>query len=186
MSRQKNKLRIIGGQYRSRVLAFIDAEGLRPTLDRVRETLFNWLAQPVIGANCLDLFAGSGALGFEAVSRGAGSLTMVENNARVVQQLKANSHLLQLDGVQVVRQKAQQFIQQTKEKFDIVFVDPPFAMADLVEIPQKLEQAAILSDNALIYLECASRQKYTLPDNWQVLKQKKSGDVFFQLAQRRA
>ncbi len=184
MSRQKNKLRIIGGQYRSRVLPFVDAEGLRPTLDRVRETLFNWLVRPVIGANCLDLFAGSGALGFEAMSRGAGSLTLVENNARVARQLKENCQRLQLKDVQVIQQKAQQFIQQSSEQFDIVFIDPPFALPDLAEIPIKLEQGNLLADNALIYLECASRQKYTLPDNWQVLKQKKSGDVFFQLAQR--
>lgn len=121
-----NRVRIIGGAYRRRLLEFPGAEGLRPTPDRVRETLFNWLGQDLPGWTCLDLFAGSGALGFEAASRGAARVVMIERDARAISALEKNRAALQASQVDVVRADALAWLAQTRETYDLIFVDPPF------------------------------------------------------------
>ena len=133
-----NRVRIIGGQYRRRLLAFPDSAGLRPTPDRVRETLFNWLGQDLPGWACLDLFAGSGALGFEAASRGAGRVVMVERDRAAIGALEKNRIVLGAKQVEVLRADALAWLANSREAFDLIFVDPPFdsalaapALADL-------------------------------------------------------
>jgi 16S rRNA (guanine966-N2)-methyltransferase len=175
-------VRIIGGQHRGRKLAFAEMPGLRPTGDRIRETLFNWL-QPVIeGARCLDLFAGSGVLGMEAASRGAARVVMVEQAAAVVRQLERNRQQLSLDQVSIVRADALQFLEQSPTPFDIVFLDPPFDNNLLAPVCQRLTQGW-LADGARIYLEeDVSREFPVLPEDWQWLKQKRAGQVRYGLA----
>ncbi len=123
-----NTLRIIGGDHRGRKLRFLDARGLRPTGDRIRETLFNWLQNDISGSHCLDMFAGSGALGFEAASRGAAQVHMIEYNPRVAAQLSDNCELLRIqDRVHVHKGSALSWVGKNADVFDIVFIDPPFA-----------------------------------------------------------
>ncbi len=121
-----NRVRIIGGQYRRRLLDFHDSTGLRPTPDRVRETLFNWLGQDLPGWTCLDLFAGSGALGFEAASRGARRVVMIERDAKAVSALEKNRALLDASAVDILRADALAWLASNREAFDLVFIDPPF------------------------------------------------------------
>jgi len=170
--------RIIAGQWRGRKLDVPDVEGLRPTPDRVRETVFNWLQPYIGGSHCLDLFAGCGALGFEAASRGAMSVTMVELNSLAVRQLQENCSNLSATQCQVERTTAQQFLARNKEQYDIVFIDPPY-QADLwTEVAQKLIDNTALSDNAVIYLECPGKADLpALPSQWQLIKEKKAGNI---------
>ncbi len=175
-------VRIIGGQHRGRKLPFPEMPGLRPTGDRIRETLFNWL-QPVIeGARCLDLFAGSGALGMEAASRGAGRVVMVEQAGSVVRQLERNRQQLELAQVDIVRADALQFLERQPAPFDIVFLDPPFDGNLLAPLCQRLT-LGWLSDGARIYLEeDISREFPLLPEGWEWLRQKTAGRVRYGLA----
>ncbi len=121
-----NRVRIIGGQYRRRLLDFPDADGLRPTPDRVRETLFNWLGQDLPGWTCLDLFAGSGALGFEAASRGAARVVMIERDAKACRALETNRAMLGASQLDILRVDALAWLANNRETFDLIFVDPPF------------------------------------------------------------
>ncbi|MBT9538805.1 16S rRNA (guanine(966)-N(2))-methyltransferase RsmD [Thiobacillus sp.] len=121
-----NRVRIIGGKYRRRLLDFPDADGLRPTPDRVRETLFNWLGQDLPGWTCLDLFAGSGALGFEAASRGAARVIMIERDAQASRALEQNRAMLGANQVDILRVDALAWLANNRESFELVFVDPPF------------------------------------------------------------
>lgn len=179
------KLRIIGGRWRSRVLPVIEQQGLRPTPDRVRETLFNWLQAEVPDARCLDLFAGSGALGFEAASRGAASLLMLEKQATVCDVLKSNIKLLGAENIQLQQCDALQWLVSATETYDLVFVDPPYNTDLLARSCQLLEQNHLLANEAYIYLECASNQKLPdLPQNWQIIRGKKAGQVGYYLALR--
>jgi len=179
------KLRIIGGTWRSRQLPVIAQDGLRPTTDRVRETLFNWLQSDIPAARCLDVFAGSGALGFEAASRGAEQVVMLEQSAAACKVLNTNINILQTQKIQCIQTDALRWLPAQTEKFDIVFIDPPYASQLLAETCQLLEQYSILADNALIYLEQNSKQALPpLPSNWQLLKQKKAGQIGYYLAKR--
>jgi len=148
-----NRLRIIGGQWRSRFLPFPDVEGLRPTTDRVRETLFNWLQPVVHGAAVLDVFAGSGALGFEALSRGAGSLTLIEKNPQAAKQLMENIQTLKSADAQVKQTDALHFLAQQQTPFDLIFLDPPFSKGLLPECIALIESNNLLADNGWIYIE---------------------------------
>jgi 16S rRNA (guanine966-N2)-methyltransferase len=121
-----NRVRIIGGQYRRRLLEFPDSAGLRPTPDRVRETLFNWLGQDLPGWACLDLFAGSGALGFEAASRGAGRVIMIERDSKAIGALEKNRTVLGAAHIDILRADALAWLANNRETFDLIFVDPPF------------------------------------------------------------
>ncbi len=173
-------MRIIGGKWRGRKLVFPEVDGLRPTPDRVRETLFNWLQDKVGDARCLDLFAGSGALGLEAASRGADSVTMVENNPLASKQLQSHCQLLTATNCRVESKSAQQFLMSSssQQPFDIVFIDPPYQLNVWSEIAEQLMTNAVLADNAYIYLECPSKGPLPIfPAQWQLIKDKKAGGV---------
>ncbi len=186
-SYRPNQLRIIGGQWRGRRLSFPDVEGLRPTPDRVRETLFNWLAPVIVGARCLDLFAGSGALGLEALSRGAAEVTFVDRDPRVILQLKEHIQTLHAECAQLVQADTLAWLQspQREQRFDIVFLDPPFGLGWLEPCCKSLEERGWLSPSAYIYLE--SEQTLgapTLPANWRLKRSQKAGQVGYHLAVR--
>jgi len=180
----RNQLRIIAGQWRGRKLSFADVEGLRPTPDRVRETLFNWLAPMIEGARCLDLFAGSGALGLEALSRGAAEVVMLDQSAKVVRQLKDNLQLLACNRATVLQKEALSYLQQPSETgFDIVFLDPPYRKQLLSPCIAQLSQQQWVNPGARIYLELESKAELPiLPDNWELTRSKKAGQVAYHLA----
>ncbi len=175
-------IRIIGGQHRGRKLPVPEMPGLRPTGDRIRETLFNWLQPLIEGSRCLDLFAGSGALGMEAASRGAARVVMVEQAGAVVRQLERNRQLLELGQVEIVRADALQFLEGLPTPFDVVFLDPPFSGNLLAPLCQRLT-SGWLTDDARIYLEeDIARAFPCLPDGWEWLRQKTAGRVRYGLA----
>lgn len=182
MARQTNRLRIIGGQWRSRVLNFPDVEGLRPTTDRIRETVFNWL-QPVIhGARCLDLFSGSGAMGLVALSRGAESVVMVDLNAKAAKQLRENVQILQAQNAQVIQADGLQYLSQAQGPFDVIFLDPPFAKDLLQRTLDSIESCQLLSANGWIYIECERQlQDLKIPARWQLHREREGGIVRFSL-----
>lgn len=180
-----NQLRIIGGKWRSRQISFEDAPGLRPTPSRVRETLFNWLQADVHGSRCLDLFAGSGALGFEAASRGASAVVQVESNPLVYKKLKENVSKLMAANVQVILDEAHSYLCSEPIQFDLVFMDPPFGKNYLVDVCCKLESGGWLTDNAKIYMESEPGIDLTaIPQSWEMQKSKKAGEVMFYLFRR--
>lgn len=178
----QGQLRIIAGAWRGRKLNFPDKEGLRPTPDRVRETLFNWLQQDIAGCHCLDLFAGSGALGFEAASRGAKSVVMLERDAAIAAELRDGVNRLQAEQIQLICIDAVEYLQANNRKFDVVFVDPPYQSDLLVSCCALLEQKHWLANHAKIYLECDVHNELTdLPENWFCQKSKKAGQVAYRL-----
>ncbi|MDP5293252.1 16S rRNA (guanine(966)-N(2))-methyltransferase RsmD [Oceanimonas sp. CHS3-5] len=179
------QIRLIGGQWRGRKLPVLHSEGLRPTTDRVKETLFNWLMFEIRGSRCLDLFAGSGSLGFEALSRHATEVVMVEKDAAVAGQLKRNLATLPAAPGTVVQADAVQYLQQPATPFDVVFLDPPFHKELLPNVCELLEQNGWLADDALIYIEREQGLALpTLPDHWRLHKDKQAGQVSYQLYQR--
>lgn len=173
-----NQLRIIGGSWRGRKLNFPDGPALRPTPDRVRETLFNWLRADVPNAKCLDLFAGSGALGFEALSRAAESVTFVEQFPAAVTQLKENAKLLQANA-NIKQQDVLAFLSaQATQQFDLVFLDPPYGKNLLAPCLSELVKQSWLAEHALIYAEKESAsQVLELPDELVIIKEKNVGQV---------
>ncbi len=184
-SKSRNRLRIIGGDWRSRVVVFADAPDLRPTPDRVRETLFNWLQPTIAGASCLDLFAGSGVLGFEALSRGAESVTALELDPQAVVAIRDNIKTLQAtklkleqrNGLEWLRSNAQQ------QRFDVVFLDPPFAEKAHADCCRLLVEQQWLAPAALVYLESGSNlEEVELPKGWQLIRNKRAGNVHYGLA----
>lgn len=181
----QNKLRIIGGEWRSRHVVFEDALGLRPTPARVRETLFNWLQYDIMGSRCLDLFAGSGALGFEAASRGAKTVVQIEQNPIVCRCLKTNADKLAASQIKIVQTDAFRYLSGNAEAFDIVFIDPPFALDLVVQSCHWLEDKGWLSPQAKIYVESASNLSLEgMPGTWRLLKGKLAGEVAYQLFAR--
>ncbi len=178
-----NQVRIIAGQWRGRRLTFADVEGLRPTPDRIRETLFNWLAPSLSGACCLDLFAGSGALGFEAASRGAARVVMVERSAEVAASLRGNRDRLGAGAIEIINQDAASYLGGRPERFEIVFLDPPFGDPDSLQASaRRLTEAGWLGAGTRIYLEmAATRPLARVPDGWVLLKDKRAGQVIFRL-----
>lgn len=184
----RNQLRIIGGEWRGRRLKIIDQAGLRPTPDRVRETLFNWLAPVIAGSRCLDLFAGSGALGLEAASRGAARVTLVEKAAAAARQLRDNTALLQAgDRLEVVQADALRLLERPPAvPYDVVFLDPPFGQGWLQHCLPGLAQPGWLAAGAHIYME--AEQSLTgvalealLPDGWEIVRGKRTGEVGYHL-----
>lgn len=176
----RNRVRIIGGIWRSRMLEFPDAQGLRPTAARVRETLFNWLGQTMTDCRCLDLFAGSGALGFEAASRGAESVVMVENNRRAVEALKKNQIMLKAAQCEIIQADAMSFIKSTAQTFNVIFIDPPFTSDLLPELLTKLTQC--LAVDGLVYAEWHQPLADVITDtNWTVIRAGRAGMAFFAL-----
>ena len=150
---KNNLLRIIGGEWRSRKLRFADVAGLRPTPDRVRETLFNWLQTQVPGARCLDLFAGSGALGLEALSRGAGEVVMVEKHSAAARVLRENITLLGAQNAVLLHDDAFRYLQRETVGFDLIFLDPPFRQNLLVPVLEAIVDKGLLKTGGMIYLE---------------------------------
>ncbi len=176
-----NSVRIVGGEFRRRVLRFPDSIGLRPTPDRVRETLFNWLGQDLHGWRCLDLFAGSGALGFEAASRGAERVVMVEQAGKVLAALHENHELLHKPGaVEIIRADALQYLASTQSKFDLIFLDPPYGKGWIKRLEPFL--AGALNENGAIYVE-AEYEIESLGD-WHAERHGRAGEVHFHLLRR--
>ena len=188
MAKGTNQLRIIGGEWRGRKLRFPDAPNLRPTPDRVRETVFNWLAPMIGGAQVLDLFAGSGALGLESLSRGAAFTTFVDSHKKVTHVLQQQLELLNIeDKAEVLSIDGVKFLNlNTQAKsYDLVFLDPPYHLDFLQKVVPLLEENNWLKDNAMLYLEIEKRQSLPeLPDNWVKLKEKTAGEVNYFLFQR--
>ncbi|MCX7193436.1 MAG: 16S rRNA (guanine(966)-N(2))-methyltransferase RsmD [Proteobacteria bacterium] len=172
-----NKVRIGGGELRSRIITFPDAEGLRPTPDRVRETLFNWLGQTLYGRNCLDLFAGSGALGIEAASRGAEHVLMVEKSPVVFRALRENVRKLECANISLRHQDGLEFIFRDAKRYDVIFLDPPFQSDYLLKLLEILPQR--LNDSGVVYVE--SGAEVEIPSPWQVIKSGRAGQVYYQL-----
>ena len=182
-----SQLRIIAGEWRSRRFTFIEQPGLRPTPDRVRETLFNWLSFRVEGARCLDLFTGSGALTLEALSRGAGHVLACDLSREVVQTLRGHLQTLNCDRAEVRQQDALTLLAcPPTEPFDLVFADPPFHQNLLEPACAALEANGWLTAEALIYTESESApEQLAHPANWHLHRQKKAGQVWYSLWQRR-
>ncbi len=184
---QARVLRIIGGTWRGRKLRFPPSPGIRPTPDRVRETLFNWLAPRLAGARCLDLFAGSGALGLESLSRGAAHVTFVERDVAAVRELRARLSEWGASGGQVEHVDALHYLRGAGGPFDIVFLDPPFDSDSLTTAAGLLEAGHWLAPQAAIYVECAARDGLPpLPATWTVTKAKQAGEVGYHLLTRAA
>ena len=183
LAARPNQVRIIAGQWRGRKLSFPDVQGLRPTADRARETLFNWLMPVLHGARCLDLFAGSGALGFEAASRGAAQVVMVDSSHDVVAALRENAELLSASSLQVCQQDAASYLTAGPGPFDVVFLDPPFSNpALLVQSLDALSAPGRLAAGAWIYIETpATSAEPEVLAGWALEKRKKAGQVAYRL-----
>jgi 16S rRNA (guanine966-N2)-methyltransferase len=182
--RNRNSVRIIGGKWRGRRVAFPDLPGLRPTPDRVRETLFNWLQHSLAGTRCLDLFAGSGALGLEALSRGAQEVVFVEQAQLAARNLKAQlQHLDAFAEAHIMEMGAARYLASAPRAFDIVFMDPPFGKDALPQYIALLDAGGWLSTGGLVYLENEKAAGLPrLPSHWEVLKSKSAGEVGYHLA----
>jgi 16S rRNA (guanine966-N2)-methyltransferase len=180
------RIRIIGGTLRNSRLEVPAIQGLRPTGERVRETLFNWLSPVIAGARCLDLCAGTGALGIEALSRGAVGVQFVERDARAAQALRHNLERLGLPTVQVATMDAGRFLQGAPRPHDLVFLDPPFALDLWSALARQLEQAGWLSAQAWIYVESPRGSVPALPSSWRLHREGHAGDVRFALYQRQS
>ncbi|HEX9396392.1 MAG TPA: 16S rRNA (guanine(966)-N(2))-methyltransferase RsmD [Burkholderiales bacterium] len=176
------KIRIIGGEWRGRRIAVSARPDLRPTPDRVRETLFNWLGQRLDGLTCLDLFAGSGALGFEAASRGAARVVMVEQDRQAFAQLRQTLQMLGPKNIELVAGEALAYVGRAGERFDVVFLDPPFRQnapaALLAHLPARL------AEGARVYLEAGA--PLDAPGPWRELRRARAGQVSYQLLEWRA
>ena len=179
--------RIIAGKWRGRKIKFDDAEGLRPSTDRIRETVFNWLHPYIRQSFCLDCFAGSGVLGFEALSRGAEQVIFIEQNAATVKKLKQNIMDLKTDQASVFRQDALSWLRsaQRNKGFDLVFLDPPFHSDLLAKSCSLLVSSGCLAEDAIIYVEHAVDEDLTLPESWFCLKEKSAGQVTYKLLENR-
>ena len=175
-----NQLRIIGGRWRSRIIQFPPALSLRPTPDRVRETLFNWLGQDLSGLSVLDLFAGSGALAFEALSRGAGVAVAVDASAEIVRSLNCNGARLGATNLEVHRGDAVQFLSRESRRFDVILVDPPFREAWMDRLWPLLDARS--APGGWIYVEQGI--VFDPPGGWEMYRQRKAGQVHYHLLRR--
>lgn len=180
---KQRQVRIIGGRWRGRKLTFTPTDGLRPTGDRIRETLFNWLAPHIQGARCADLFAGSGALGLEALSRGAGHCDFVDTAGAALSQIKQHLRTLEAhDTATCHTVTAQQFLQGAATPYDIVFIDPPFKLQMVESVCASLAVTRLLSDTAMIYVETAAAEPPPyVPEQWALHREKVSGGVAYRL-----
>ena len=180
-ARNSNRLRIIGGRWRGRKLVFPEAPGLRPTPDRVRETLFNWLSPVISGARCLDLFCGSGALSLEALSRGAGHATLIDLSTKVIRQLQQNLALLDCNNAELIQADALSWLTGVSPNpgggYDIIFLDPPFRQQLLDRCCSEIADRALLNPGGLVYLEMETGATPSLPSSWEIYRQTKAGNV---------
>ncbi|CEP37774.1 MULTISPECIES: 16S rRNA (guanine(966)-N(2))-methyltransferase RsmD [unclassified Halomonas] len=170
------KLRIIGGEFRRRQLPVLDSPGLRPTPDRVRETLFNWLGQQLYGQQVLDLFAGTGALGIEALSRGAAGVDFVERDARVAAQLSTNLATLNITASAVHVNDVQAYLARPAKPYALAFLDPPFHQQLAAPCCAALESGGWLADRAMVYLETEASLPPEVPANWQLHRETQAGE----------
>ncbi|HYH41934.1 MAG TPA: 16S rRNA (guanine(966)-N(2))-methyltransferase RsmD [Burkholderiales bacterium] len=177
---KRNEVRIVAGVWRSRRIRFPSRDDLRPSPDRVRETLFNWLGQDLTGYECLDLFAGSGALGFEAASRGARRVVMVEHGRAAYAALEENRAALDARQVELARRDALEFVRTDRSQYDVIFLDPPFSASWAEKLPALLEPR--LAREGRVYYESAAGMQW--PPGWEVMKQGHAGQVVFQLVAR--
>lgn len=179
-SASRGQIRIIGGKWRGRKLPVFDSDGLRPTTDRIRETLFNWLMPVIQEARCLDCFAGSGALAIEALSRYAASATLIELERSGATQLVANLAKLEAKNVQVINRDTLNYLAQNGTAYDVIFLDPPFRKDLLQQTALLLEQNGWLSENCWIYVEAEAEANLALlPKNWQLHRKKVTGQVAY-------
>lgn len=181
-----SEIRIIGGRWRGRKIRFPCINDLRPTPNRVRETLFNWLTPIIQGSRCLDLFAGSGALGFEALSRGAKEVVFIDESDLIVRELQNNATKLNSDNVIIRQAKINENLLIELGRFDIVFLDPPFKQNLLTMCFDWLEQQDILSTQSNIYIETNKQlMACSIPQSWVVIREKKAGQVYYYLIERK-
>jgi len=171
-----NQIRIIAGKWRGSKLTFPSLPGLRPTSDRLREAVFSWLQPKIVGATCLDAFAGSGALGFEALSRGAKNVVMLDQSAAVIQVLTQHAERLDAENAEIIKTDALGYFEQKPSSFDLIFLDPPFGKALLARCLAEIIEHHLLAKGGLIYLE--SEHPIELPAGFEVFREKKMGDVF--------
>ena len=182
---KQGSVRIIAGEWRGRRLKVPDVQDLRPTPDRVRETVFNWLAPWIQGARCLDLFAGSGVLGFEALSRGAEQVVLVDADRRVVDLINEQLALFKTDKGMAYCANIPTELKPAAMPFDIIFLDPPYQSGLLLPTCSYLEANGFLAADALIYLEASNTiNENTLPASWQIIKTKQAGQVAYHLVRR--
>ncbi|MFW0072432.1 MAG: 16S rRNA (guanine(966)-N(2))-methyltransferase RsmD [Coxiella-like endosymbiont] len=181
--RLRGKVRIISGKWRSRNVIFPEVPDLRPTASRIRETIFNWLLTYIVGANCLDLFAGSGALGFEALSRGAAHVTFIDRSNKVINALKKNAAILEATNVEFIHAEFPSDVPLLKNiPFDIIFLDPPFRQGLIGKVGEWLERMQIMSEKALIYIEVEKDLKsLSVPENWKSYREKETGSLSYSL-----
>lgn len=181
---RNNHLRIIGGQWRGRKLQFPDSEGLRPTSDRVRETLFNWLTPVIHNARCLDLFSGSGALGLEALSRGASETLMIDASHKVSEQLKSNLLKLGCTSGKVLTKDTIRWLNESicnEKPFDVIFIDPPFNQDIIKFCCELLDSRGFVEEGSHIYIETESDLPLQIPQSWHIHREKKAGQVKYYL-----
>ena len=179
----QGQVRLIGGEWRRRTLAFPAVDGVRPTPDRVRETLFNWLMPVLPGSHCLDLFAGSGALGLEALSRGADSVTFVEQSADLTRALSQNLTTLNAKGGNVVKQDVLNWLKAPAytSPLRIVFMDPPFRAGLVEPVCEALSDSGLLAANARVYVEHERDHEPAVPPEWELTRRKQAGQVAYSL-----
>lgn len=184
-SGKSNRVRIIGGDWRGRRLPVADVPGLRPTGDRCRETLFNWLQPWIIEADCADLFAGTGALGFEAASRGAATVLMIEKHPQALLVLRQSIEQLQAEQVNLHAGGAMTLIETLEpDSFDIVFVDPPFDSNLAGRVLEQLDKTACVRRGGFIYVESLASKMIPPPEGWSVWRDQQLGEVRMQLFRR--
>lgn len=186
-SKTSGSVRIISGRFRGRKLPVLDVQGLRPTTDKNKEMLFNWLMSYTQGAKCLDAFAGSGGLGFEALSRYAQSCTFIELDKQAAKKLAENMQLLGLSPEQatLMQGSVQNNLPLLNQAYDLIFLDPPFNQNLLPNIIQMISDRALLALKGVIYIECEGQGSgYVVPDNWQLIKEKQSPQILSRLYQR--
>lgn len=188
VQRSQGHIRIISGKWKGKKLPILEVQGLRPTGDRLKETLFNWLMFDVQQAQVLDLFAGSGSLGLEALSRGAKQVTFIEQHPQAAQQIRTNLKQLNESNSQVVQQDCLAWLNRvtseqhlSKQAYNLVFIDPPFERDLLVQCLQALEQAALLAKQAWIYIESEHTLQYAVPSSWQLHREKKTSQALARL-----
>lgn len=179
----QSSIRIIGGKWRSRKVSFMANDELRPTPDRVRETLFNWIAPYIVGAKCLDLYAGSGVLGFEALSRGAASVVALETDRDCCEQIQKNKTVLQADNMEIYNKSALDWLQTSRFSADIIFVDPPYKQQILFKTLELLSEHNWVAPEGLVYFEQDKPLDETLlPKQWSIWRSSKAGKVYYYLA----
>lgn len=182
MFKHSGKLRIIGGKWRGRKISFSSSRALRPTTDRIRETLFNWLSPYIEGSYCLDLFAGSGALGFEALSRGSAHVTFLDRSMTVINNLQKNATVLNAKNVKLICGEFPAVMRQLKShNFNIVFLDPPFYQGLINKAASWLEKTKVLSSEAYIYVEAEKNIPFVFPNNWEVYRISGTARIFYGL-----